>query len=465
MSLDIFRPIIHFTPEKGWMNDPNGMIWFNGLYHLYYQYYPNGIKWGAMHWGHASSEDLINWKHHPIALFPDKKGTIFSGTIIYSPGFDKSKQLIAFFTHFKFGLQRQSIALSNDTINWEKYINNPILKNPGIIHFRDPKVLWYPDQEKWIMLLACGKHIRFYDSKDLISWKYLSSFGRNDGEHGGIWECPDLLCFNNSDWVLLVSIKNGAPNGGNGMQYFVGYFDGKRFINSNPAETKLWLDYGTDCYAGLTWSNIPSSEKKPIFIAWMSNWQYASKIPTSPWRGTMTIARSLDLKTINNKKVLCSLPYYSIEKYQKPFLNENNFPLSNQIQYFLPTKTTSCDISLIIKDIVSKHFVLQLRNEIEDSITIEFDFFNAMLTLDRSNSGKINFSRHFPNKIKMPINSSLIDANIRILIDSCSIELFINDGESTLTCLVFPKSPYSHLIINPFQKIFFNTFVINSIEV
>ena len=278
------RPQVHFSPKANWMNDPNGMVFFNNNYHLFYQYYPDSTVWGPMHWGHATSKDLVHWDHQPVALYPDTLGYIFSGSAVAdvnnTSGFGKDGKipLVAIFTHHdpvgeKAGTgthETQSIAYSlDDGVTWKKYEKNPVLKNPGIKDFRDPKVMWYEPGKKWIMTLATLDHITFYSSPNLKDWTKESALGKEFGAHGGVWECPDLfpLEYEGKEiWILVVNINPGGPNGGSATQYFTGQFDGNKFT---PYQTDIrWLDYGPDEYAGITWSNTGN---RKIFLGWMSN--------------------------------------------------------------------------------------------------------------------------------------------------------------------------------------------------
>jgi len=323
---EFYRPNYHFTPKANWMNDPNGMFYLNGTYHLYFQHYPDDNVWGPMHWGHATSKDLIQWKEQPIALYPDELGLIFSGSAVVdkenTSGFGKDgiAPVVAIYTYHNMDgekagdidFQTQGIAYSLDEgMTWTKYSDNPVIKNPGIKDFRDPKVIWDNQTNKWIMSLAAGNKIMFYSSANLIDWTLESEFGADKGEHGGVWECPDLFPMKlegseTTKWVLLVSINPSGPNGGSATQYFIGDFDGHNFVLDKDFEKQLqqknsiWLDYGRDNYAGVTWSNIPESDGRHLFIGWMSNWDYARDVPTYKWRSTMTIARELKLK---NKKL------------------------------------------------------------------------------------------------------------------------------------------------------------------
>jgi fructan beta-fructosidase len=316
-----YRLQLHFSPPAHWMNDPNGMVYYKGVYHLFYQYYPDSTVWGPMHWGHATSTDLIHWQHQPIALYPDSSGYIFSGSAVVdssnTSGFGKKGivPLVAIFTHHdpkgeKAGTstyQNQSLAYSLDEgKTWTKYAGNPVLKNPGIKDFRDPKVSWYEAGKKWIMTLATLDRITFYSSPNLKDWTKEREYGKDIGAHGGVWECPDLfpLQYNGETiWVLIININPGGPNGGSATQYFTGQFDGHTFTPT--ATDTRWLDYGPDEYAGVTWANFGN---RKVFLGWMSNWQYADKVPTEKWRSAMTVPRDLSLDKVGDKYLLRSMP-------------------------------------------------------------------------------------------------------------------------------------------------------------
>ena len=300
-QMEQYRPQFHFTPKAHWMNDPNGMVYLNGKYHLFFQYNPDSTVWGPMHWAHAISKDMIHWKEQPISLYPDSLGTIFSGSAVIdkdnTAGFGKNA-MVAIFTHHnkkiedqKTGLhQYQSLAYSLDEgKTWTKYKGNPVLPNPGIWDFRDPKVMWHTATGKWIMTLATKDRITFYSSPNLKKWTKESEFGEKLGAHGGVWECPDLFPLElegKTHWVLLVSINPGGPNGGSATQYFTGDFDGKTF--KPDAEKQKWMDYGTDNYAGVTFSNTGA---RKVLMGWMNNWNYANVVPTKAWRGATTLPR------------------------------------------------------------------------------------------------------------------------------------------------------------------------------
>ncbi|MBK8944797.1 MAG: glycoside hydrolase family 32 protein [Ignavibacteriae bacterium] len=461
-----YRPQFHFTPESKWMNDPNGLVYFNGKYHLFYQYYPYDIVWGPMHWGHAESKDLLHWKHLPIALYPDSLGNIFSGSAIIdknnSAGFGKNA-MIAIFTYHNDSLwvkgfkntESQGIAYSLDEGNtWEKYTGNPVLNNSGEQDFRDPKVFWNDEINMWNMVLAVGDRIKIFSSANLINWKFESDFiPGNDEQNLGVWECPDLFKMKVDDeekWILIVNHGNGAPNGGSGTRYFVGNFDGKTFQNSQKS---IWLDYGTDFYAGVTFSNVP--ENKNILIAWMSNWQYATKTPTEVWRSAMTLPRELKLNRQNNL-------YYLSQKIVEQFSSiTNNISFEENIK--LPFIQENIDLSQIEISFKnnSQNLVIELSNNLNEFVKIELS--KNQLIIDRSKSGKIDFNENFANKIQtMPLNDEI---NLfQIILDKSSVEILLNNGKYSMTNLFFPNEEFSKLKIYSENSEQINNFRINKIN-
>jgi beta-fructofuranosidase/levanase/fructan beta-fructosidase len=607
-----FRPQFHFSPDSMWMNDPNGMVFFEGEYHLFYQYYPDSNVWGPMHWGHAISKDLVHWEHLPIALYPDEKGYIFSGSAVVdwnnTSGLGKEEEppMIAIFTYHDpkgwesgaIDFQTQGIAYSNDKgRTWLKYEGNPVLPNPGIADFRDPKVIWYNPGKKWIMTLAVWDHVSFYSSPNLLNWTFESDFGAEWGTHAGVWECPDLFPMTTGSgeqkWVLLVSINPGGLQGGSATQYFVGSFNGNRFVidkqfeknlgsspeedppgnifedfesgyegweisgnafGTKPAKGKLpgqndvsgysgnglvnsfaggdastgemiskpfmikkpfinlrvgggndynqtyvallvdseevkkaigsnseqlhlrswsvdkyigkeariaivdkhmkgwghinvddikfaerpakpkteqamWLDYGADNYAGVTWSDIPPDDGRRLFMGWMSNWQYATVVPTERWRSAMTIPRKLLLKqdsTVGYR--IWSIPVKELRKIQGktvtvPYGNTTNIHENSVI-------AVNFDDSL--------HMVLSNTRNEKVTIKVNQDF----LELDRTESGIVDFHPDFAAKHAIDFKG-VIPQKLAIYLDNSSLELFINDGEMVMTELIFPSEPYS----------------------
>lgn len=619
-----YRPQYHFTPPTQWMNDPNGMVYYDGEYHLFYQHYPNDNVWGPMHWGHAVSKDMISWKHLPIAIYPDSLGYIFSGSAVLdwknSSGFGNGKKppLVAIYTYHnpkwleqgRLDFQYQGIAYSNDNgRSWTKYEKNPVIPNQGMIDFRDPKVMWNESSKRWIMTLAVWDHVSFYSSKDLKTWVHESDFGVNAGSHAGVWECPDLFPMkvqgtDDQKWVLLVSINPGGPQGGSATQYFVGSFDGHQFVldeqfksrvesvptkiarglvfegfegnyngwkshgkafakspakgtyngqnkvsgfegsylansynrgdsltgtlesapfnivkpyinfllgggnegagvfaslsvngvdvyktsgrngpklepkswdvsdyigqtatirlvdegkdvwshllvdhfvfsdepNVPTQEQAVWIDYGADNYAGVTWSDIPEKDGRRILLGWMSNWQYAQNVPTTNWRSAMTLPREL---TLTSDLLLKSTPVRELQAYIIPVEATKNGEL-----YDLPTDLLKVDF----KDL-SNGAVISLLNEKGEEVSI---IINAQeVVIDRSRSGLVDFNSDFPKKHVVKHQLSVL-RSASLYMDKSSLELFINDGELVLTDLIFPTAPMKQLKVIGAEPAFYS---------
>ncbi|QMW03855.1 glycoside hydrolase family 32 protein [Spirosoma foliorum] len=460
MKSDRYRPQFHFTPKAHWMNDPNGMVYYKGTYHLFFQYYPKATVWGPMHWGHATSKDMVHWKEQPIALYPDSLGYIFSGSAVVdvnnTSGFGKNGQvpLVAIFTHHNPKLEKQkpdqvesqSLAYSLDEgKTWTKYAGNPVLPNPGITDFRDPKVRWYEAQKKWIMTLATKDHITFYSSPNLKAWTKESEFGIDAGAHGGVWECPDLIPLNHNGktvWVLIVNINPGGPNGGSAAQYFVGDFDGKNF-KAYSKETK-WMDYGTDNYAGVTFSNTGN---RTILMGWMSNWQYATVVPTAAWRSANTIPRELGLKEVGKELFLTSKPIKELDE-----LNEQRFSLKNQSvknSYDLTAKSKNAT-GLFKLEVTTQNitdFSIVLANEQGNEVVIGYDKRANQYYIDRSHSGKVDVEKGFAKRHSAPRFSTDQVMSLTILADVASVELFADNGLTVMTDIFFPDKPLNQLFI------------------
>jgi len=447
------RPQIHFTPETKWMNDPNGMVYYKGIYHLFYQYFPGGIKWGPMHWGHATSKDLVHWDRLPVALYPDSLGLIFSGSAVVDSlntsglGRDGKIPLVAIFTHHdmkgeeekRSDFQNQSLAYSLDEgKTWTKYTGNPVLKNPGITDFRDPKVSWYPEQKKWVMTLATKNRITFYSSPDLKSWKKESEFGEQLGAHGGVWECPDLfpLTLNGEKYyVLLISINPGAPNGGSGTQYFIGDFDGNKFTPLQ-SETR-WIDYGTDNYAGITWSNTGS---RKVFIGWMNNWTYANQVPTESWRGATTIAREFKLFSDKNGISLRTEPVEELATLARATVN---LPKAVGTGESKPLNTTSLSGPYKLKLQTSSlaSFSVVLSNAAKGKLVVGYDKASNRFYIDRREAGNNAFNKEFAKIHYAPRISSGKTISLTLFVDVASVELFADNGLSVMTDVFFPEQP------------------------
>jgi fructan beta-fructosidase len=454
-----YRPQLHFSPKQHWTNDPNGMIYFDHTYHLFYQYYPNAIVWGPMHWGHAVSKDLIHWKELPIALYPDSLGYIFSGSAVVdsgnTSGFGKNGRipLVAIFTHHdpkgekagKNNYQNQSLAYSLDGgYTWTKYSGNPVLKNPGIKDFRDPKVMWYGKEKKWIMTLATKDRITFYSSPDLKKWKKESEFGTAIGAHGGVWECPDLFSLKlngKTYWVLIVNINPGGPNGGSATQYFIGQFDGRKFT---PAETKTkWLDYGPDEYAGITWNNTGATK---IFLGWMSNWEYANQVPTKTWRSAMTIPRELKLVMYKGGAILASQPIKGFNDLKMETRLLKNIDI--QKRFNLSTKIGVANEYVLNMDADDlKSYVLTLSNRLNQKLIIGYDISSNQYYIDRSKSGETGFEKNFTRKSFAPRLTDHKNTRLTLIVDASSVELFADGGSTVMTAIFFPAKPYNKIDI------------------
>lgn len=456
-----YRPQLHFSPAAKWMNDPNGMVYFQGTYHLFYQHFPGGTTWGPMHWGHATSKDLVHWQQKPIALYPDSLGYIFSGSAVAdinnTSGFGQKGQvpLVAIFTHHdpkgekegKENFQNQSIAYSLDNGNtWTKYAGNPVVKNPGIRDFRDPKVMWFAAGKKWIMTLATKDRITFYSSPDLKNWKKESEFGEQRGAHGGVWECPDLFPLElngKTYWVLLVSINPGGPNKGSATQYFVGQFDGHSF-KSDQQQTR-WIDYGPDNYAGITWSNTGS---RKIFLGWMSNWIYANEVPTDKWRNAATIPRDLRLANIKGEILLTSHPSPELSKLAaKPvtiaaagLASTGTLNVTNHLklpgQYKLEFKMDKID-----------SYSIEMSNDQGEKLILGYNKSEKRYFIDRTHAGQTGFNAGFAGIAYAPRLTAAPSGDLKLVVDASSVELFADQGLSVMTSLFFPRKPYQQLIM------------------
>lgn len=446
-----YRPQFHFSPEYGWMNDPNGMVYLDGEYHLFYQYNPYGSMWGNMHWGHAVSTDLNSWTYLPTAIAPDSLGAIFSGSAVIdvnnTAGFGKNA-MVAIYTSAG-RVQSQSIAYSTDKgRTFTKYEGNPVIPNPGIPDFRDPKVFWHNESNQWIMSLATKQTITFYGSANLKSWTRLSEFGDGIGSHGGVWECPDLVSLDyngKTKWVLVVSINPGGPNGGSATQYFIGDFDGKTF-RADALPYPLWMDYGRDNYAGVTWSNIPENDGRKIFMGWMSNWDYANNVPTKNFRSAMTVAR--ELKIANNGKHLVVSNYpvsetktlRALESAKKDVVVEKEVVLSN----LLDKNKGTYEIEMTLKPQNAGIFGFILQNSKNEELEFRFDMTTGFFSIHRHKSGLVDFEGRFAAGMNAPLVKK--DAyKVRVLVDKASAEIFINEGELALTTIFFPTEVMNKL--------------------
>jgi fructan beta-fructosidase len=463
-----WRPQFHFTPAKNWMNDPNGMVFYDGEYHLFYQYNPYGDKWGHMSWGHAVSRDLVRWEHLPVALYEENNVMIFSGSAVVdrknTSGFGKDGRppLVAIYTgHYtNKPLQNQHIAYSNDRgRTWTKYAGNPVL-DLGDKDFRDPKVFWHEPTGQWVMVVSWPVHrkVRFYASANLKDWTHLSDFGPA-GSTTGIWECPDLFPLNveNSEgaqkWVLIVNVGSGAPAGGSGCQYFVGQFDGTAFVPdklqtpTDSDEVARWADYAKDFYAAVSWSDVPERDGRRLWLGWMSNWEYANDVPTSPWRSAMSIPRTLSLRQGDGGWLLVQRPVKELEglREQRIELALENLNGPADLSKLNSVTTDLFEVDADLVPSTNAVFHLKLRSGATEETVLSIDVTNRSLTLDRTRSGNVGFHKQFSGTAKAPLR--LIDGRLRLrlFVDTSSVETFVNDGETVQTSLILPSGRERYL--------------------
>ena len=430
-NVEKHRPLYHHTPQYGWMNDPNGMFYKDGVWHLCYQYNPYGSQWENLSWGHSTSTDLINWKAEPTALEPDALGMMFSGCCVVdknnTAGFGKDA-IVALYTTAG-ARQTQSLAYSTDGgKTFTKYADNPIITS-NVPDFRDPHVFWNEEAGFWNMILAAGQQMSIYSSKDLKEWKHESDFGAEYGNHGGVWECPDLMKMNvkgtNKDkWMLICNINPGGPFGGSATQYFIGQFDGHKFTcEDEPSETK-WMDYGKDHYATITFDNAP--EGRHVGIAWMSNWQYANQVPTKQYRSANSIVRDFGLFEYKGETYCSITP-------AKEMLAARGARVSQP--------TEACEIVVTVKG----DDQITLSNAKGERVVMTYDDEEETFDMDRRRSGNISFSDAFPVATSSPTYGKV--RQLRIFVDRCSVEAFDGDGKMCMTNLVFPSTPYDKIIV------------------
>ena len=447
-----FRPVYHHTPAYGWMNDPNGMFYKDGLYHLYFQYNPYGSVWGNMHWGHSTSTDLMHWKFEGCAIVPDAWGAIFSGSCVVdhenTAGFGK-EAVVAFYTSAKStpwgDIQMQSMAYSLDNgKTFTKYEGNPILTSSEK-DFRDPKVFWYAPGKHWVMILAVGQHMEIYSSVNLKEWKKESEFGAMQGAHGGVWECPDLVEIpvegtREKKWVLICNLNPGGPFGGSAAQYFVGSFDGKKFVNESPTQTK-WMDWGKDNYATVTWNNAPDG--RCIALGWMSNWQYANNVPTRQYRSANTLARDLTLYREGQELYLKSTPSSEVKKARGKKVSIPSFKVSekHEMVNLFEEKQGAYEVEIVIQNAGASKIAFCLLNDKGEKVSMYYDLNRKQFVMDRSESGTVDFSKDFPAVTVAPVNVDK-ELTLRLFVDRSSIEAFGEDGKFVMTNLVFPSQPY-----------------------
>jgi fructan beta-fructosidase len=455
-----YRPQFHFTPEKNWMNDPNGLVYYDGEYHLFYQHNPTDNNWGDMYWGHAVSTDLVNWEQLPMALFPDEVGYQWSGNIIIdwnnTAGFG-NEAMIAIYTTER-GAENQHVNLAYSTDKgrtWTKHEGNPVIAMPEELKtstrvFRDPKVFWHEETRKWVMVIATGNQAYFYNSDNLKEWTKTSEFGLGQGGHSGVWECPDIFELpvdgdsSKKKWVMIMSTNGGAPAGGNGIQYFIGDFDGKKFTNENSADIQMWMDYGDDTYAGATYGDIPSTDGRRIFLAWMNSPnKYGGDIPTTPWKSSMIVPRQLTLKTTANGVRMAQSPVVELQSLRDGVLKEVSAPITveegNEILKNVTVSTFEIEAEFSVNDnTTAADFGFKVRKADNIYTTIGYTKEDSKVYVDRTISGNTSFNTRFPGIH----TASLIPENniikLNVLVDNSSVEVFANNGLVSITDQIFP---------------------------
>ena len=434
-----YRPVYHHTPQWGWMNDPNGLFYKDGVWHLYFQYNPYGSQWENMTWGHSTSKDLVHWVHQGNAISPDALGTIFSGSAIVdknnTSGLGKGTVVAMYTSAGK--SQTQSLAYSTDDgKTFTKYANNPVI-TAEVPDFRDPHMFWNEDIHAWNLILAAGQEVNIYSSKDLKNWTFESAFGLGYGNHDGVWECPDLMKLpvngtGEEKWLLICNINPGGPFGGSATQYFVGSFDGHKFTCESKPDVTKWMDYGKDHYATVTFDNAPDNRR--VAIAWMSNWQYANQVPTMQYRSANSVPRDLGLFTDAGETYVSVVPSKELLALRGDKTNR---------------LSAACELVVDIKS-QSKPTVITLSNARDEQVVMTYNPKDCTFSMDRTQSGNTGFSDMFKAKTIAPTHGTI--RQLRIFIDKCSIEAFDTAGKMAMTNLVFPTEPYGRLTVNGAAK-------------
>lgn len=472
-----FRPVYHHTPLYGWMNDANGLVYKDGEYHLYFQYNPYGSKWGNMHWGHSVSKDLVHWEHLAPAIARDTLGHIFSGSSIVDQenvaGYGAGN-ILAFYTSAsdKNG-QIQCLAFSKDNgRTFTKYEKNPILcPADGLRDFRDPKVFRYEPEDKWVMIVSADKEMRFYDSKNLKDWNYMSSFGEGYGVQPCQFECPDMVelpvdgDLNRKKWALIVNVNPGCYFGGSATQYFTGNFDGTKFsCDSQPNVTK-WLDWGKDHYATVCFSN---TGERTIAVPWMSNWQYCNIVPTKQFRSANALPRELSLYTQDGEIYLSAVPVPEIKTLRKEKKEIPAFTVANDyhIDSLLADNDGAYELALEITVGEAEIMGFNLFNDKGEKVDIYFNLPEKRLVMDRTKSGIVDFGKKsVSHEIEVHDRRKTTSINyiddfalatwapikkenkytLDVFVDKCSVEIFLNGGKVAMTNLIFPSEPYNRM--------------------
>ncbi len=438
---ELYRPQIHYTPARNWVNDPNGMVYVDGVWHLFYQYNPYGNDWGNMSWGHATTKDLMHWEEQETALYRDELGDIFSGSAVIdknnTAGFGAGA-MVALYTSAG-DHQQQSMAYSTDGgKTFTKYSGNPIIGNTTRGDFRDPKVFWHEPSQQWVMSLALGWScgIEFWTSRDLRSWQFASAFTSDIiRTHNCQWECPDLIELpydGGTKWVLIVNVNPGGPTAGSGIMCFIGDFDGTTFT-ADDLNYPMWMDFGMDNYAGVTWSNAPEGRK--VLIGWMNNWLYSGAVPCSPWRSAFTLPRDLSLVIVDGKPQIASRPSKEVDQVASAW-RDYTAPVGNpsawQAQLTIP---------------LTENLTFALSNDKGERLEFVTNTLYRTLSAKRTSATGATCSSFSTPSVGGKIAGDATSITLDIYVDQSSVELFSADGTLVMTNLVFPSSIYNELIL------------------
>ncbi|MCS1408303.1 MAG: Levanase [Verrucomicrobia subdivision 3 bacterium] len=455
-----YRPQFHFTPEMHWMNDPNGMVYFRGEYHLFYQHNPHGNTWGHMSWGHAVSSDMVHWKHLPMGVHEEYGVMIFSGSAVVdwrnTSGFGNGSEppLIAIYTGHGHGKQTQDIAYSNDRgRTWTKYAGNPVI-DLNEKDFRDPKVMWHEPSDQWVMVVAMANdlYIQFYGSTNLRDWTLLSKFGPAGAKGKPNWECPDLFELpiegeqGETRWVLEVDMGSQAIAGGSGGEYFIGHFDGREFKAEHSLDMVRWIDYGRDFYASVSWSDVPESDGRRLWLAWMNNWQTAI-LPTHPWRGAMSLPRSLALRRTPDGLRMVQHPVKELESLRGGQIRLDRTLLSSGTMSLAALGISGNQVEMVaeFEIMAGTEFGLRISKGDGEQTVVGYDVADEMMFVDRTHSGEVDFHPAFAGRHAGPLPPDDGLVRLHIFVDVSSVEVFGNHGYTVITDRIFPD-PASQII-------------------
>jgi fructan beta-fructosidase len=459
-----YRPQLHFSAPKNWLNDPNGLVWRNGVYHLFYQYNPTGNEWGNMHWGHAVSKNLVDWDVRPLALHAEPLGLgyMFSGCAVFDSentsglGSKDNAPMAAVYTSCSTdGIQAQSLAYSLDEgETWTQYASNPVIENIGIRDFRDPKVFWHASTRKWVMTLAADDHVEFYTSLNLIDWELVFRFGQQLGSHEGVWECPDLFPIKTkvgeTKWALLISVSTEGSERDESIQYFIGDFNGQEFEPQHRHE--IWIDHGADNYGAVTWDGMPSEDGRRVMIGWMNSWKYANAVPTYPWRGNMTIPREIRLVDGEHGYELASLPVEEVKQLRVETIDISPAQVgSDAVQALftkLPVDLLDIDATFSWADQSPESFGIRFANATGEAVIITVDLSSNQLVVDRTTVGQRIPNKKFAERFEARLRQIDKSFTLRVIKDRASVEVFGDDGRAVISANLFFDEPFDDVAVS-----------------